>query len=472
MFQRLLLAALFTANVAYAVDNKVEPTELSGGVYLASPPTLTGGTRATLLLDSTGALITTTGGGGIAATVTNAGTFAVQNTAATPAGANVIGHVIADTGSTTAVTGNVTAVQATGTNLHTVVDSGTVTTVSTVTNLSQMNGAAITMGNGVSGTGVQRVTLASDSTGVVSLATGANTIGALTANQSVNAAQINGVTPLMGNGASGTGALRVSIANDSTGVVSLATGANVIGSLTANQSTNIAQMNGVATTMGNGVSGTGVQRVTLASDSTGVVSLATGANVIGSLTANQSTNIAQMNGVATTMGNGVSGTGVQRVTIASDSTGVVSLATGANTIGALTANQSVNVAQVGGTAVVADPCASVAKTSTAISQATSTQVITGTSAKKTYLCSIFLQLAATTENVSITAGTGSVCATGASAIIGSTTVASGLVIPASGGFTLGNGAATVASGTVNADNVCIIQTGSVRISGVITWVQI
>lgn len=42
----------------------------------------------------------------------------------------------------------------------------------------------------------------------------------LSANQSVNAAQINGVTPLMGNGATGTGALRVSIANDSTGIVS------------------------------------------------------------------------------------------------------------------------------------------------------------------------------------------------------------------------------------------------------------
>ncbi len=41
------------------------------------------------------------------------------------------------------------------------------------------------------------------------------------------------------------------------------------------------------------------------------------------LPANQSVNISQMNGVTTTMGNGVSGTGVQRVTIASDSTGTV-----------------------------------------------------------------------------------------------------------------------------------------------------
>ena len=64
------------------------------------------------------------------------------------------------------------------------------------------------------------------------------------------------------------------------------------------------------------------------------------------------TNVTQINGVAPSMGNGASGTGVQRVTIANDSTGIVSLATGSNTIGALTANQSVNVAQVGGTNTV------------------------------------------------------------------------------------------------------------------------
>lgn len=42
---------------------------------------------------------------------------------------------------------------------------------------------------------------------------------ALPANQSVNVSQINAVTPLMGNGASGTGAQRVTLANDSTGVI-------------------------------------------------------------------------------------------------------------------------------------------------------------------------------------------------------------------------------------------------------------
>lgn len=50
----------------------------------------------------------------------------------------------------------------------------------------------------------------------VALPTGANTIGALTANQSVNVSQINAVTPLMGNGVTGTGSQRVTIASDNT----------------------------------------------------------------------------------------------------------------------------------------------------------------------------------------------------------------------------------------------------------------
>lgn len=82
------------------------------------------------------------------------------------------------------------------------------------------------------------------------------------------------------------------------------------------------------------------------------------------LPANQSVNVAQMNGVTTSMGSGIMGTGVQRVAIASDNDAVtVKQATGTNLhavldansgvdIGKLTANQSVNLAQVaGGTAI-------------------------------------------------------------------------------------------------------------------------
>lgn len=48
------------------------------------------------------------------------------------------------------------------------------------------------------------------------------------ANSAVNVAQINGVTPLMGNGASGTGAQRVTLANDSTGILAGVTGAAAV----------------------------------------------------------------------------------------------------------------------------------------------------------------------------------------------------------------------------------------------------
>jgi hypothetical protein len=86
-------------------------------------------------------------------------------------------------------------------------------------------------------------------------------------NEPFNVAQINGVTPLMGNGVTGTGSQRVTIASDNT-----AFSVN-IGTFPDNEPINVAQMNGVAVTMGNGAAGTGVQRVTLASDSTGTVAV-------------------------------------------------------------------------------------------------------------------------------------------------------------------------------------------------------
>ena len=50
-----------------------------------------------------------------------------------------------------------------------VISSGTITTVSTVTNLAQLGGTAITMDEGVHDAGCQRVTIATDDDGVLSL---------------------------------------------------------------------------------------------------------------------------------------------------------------------------------------------------------------------------------------------------------------------------------------------------------------
>ena len=70
-----------------------------------------------------------------------------------------------------------------------------------------------------SGAGAVRVafqTLPYEPAPVAQLAAGTNIVGALVANQSANVAQINAVTPLMGNGITGTGSQRVTIASDNT----------------------------------------------------------------------------------------------------------------------------------------------------------------------------------------------------------------------------------------------------------------
>jgi hypothetical protein len=85
--------------------------------------------------------------------------------------------------------------------------------------------------------------------------------------------------------------------------------------LPANQSVNVSQMNGVAVTMGTGTSGTGVQRVVIATDQPQLTN-----KLLVTPDANSAVNVAQMNGVAVTMGSGANGTGVQRVTIATDQT--------------------------------------------------------------------------------------------------------------------------------------------------------
>lgn len=76
-------------------------------------------------------------------------------------------------------------------------------------------------------------------------------------------------------------------------------------SITSNSAVNVAQMNGVATTMGNGVSGTGVQRVTIASDSTGTLA--------GVTTVTTLTNQSQEGGVNISLNAGAVDTGTRRV---------------------------------------------------------------------------------------------------------------------------------------------------------------
>lgn len=123
----------------------------------------------------------------------------------------------------------------------------------------------------------------------------------------------------------------------------------------------------------------------------------------------------------------------------------------------------------GTTAAIGDPCRTNAKVYVPISQTANTQLLAGTSAKKTYICHIIV-VAADAENISLVSGTGSVCATSTAAVIGSTTAAAGPNLSANGGFSIGTGVGSVAVSAVNADNVCLFQSGSGRVAGVMTYV--
>lgn len=143
--------------------------------------------------------------------------YYAQTTATGSGGGSGSNVNIADVGgnpvtTTVPISGTVTVTDGAG-SLNVIVDSGTIV----VTQPTAANLNATVVGTG---------TFVTQS----SITAGSAQIGHLEANQSTNEAQINGVTPLMGNGVSGTGAQRVTLASDSTGQVALAAGTAAIGS--------------------------------------------------------------------------------------------------------------------------------------------------------------------------------------------------------------------------------------------------
>lgn len=120
-----------------------------------------------------------------------------------------------------------------------------------------------------------------------------------------------------------------------------------------------------------------------------------------------------------------------------------------------------------GTNFIGDPCATGTKIAVPISQVTSTQLITGTASNRTYVCSFHpSQPSDSTQTYSLVSGTGTVCATSTGAMIGGTTAANGVQIP----YAFGNGGAWIAKSDTDADNVCLLQSSTDRIAGVLTYV--
>lgn len=176
---------------------------------------------------------------------TSAGTVVSGTVTVTQAtGTNL--HAVLDSTSTTAVT------QATGTNLHAVLDSGTLTTVSTVTNLSQQGGVAISLNTGTRDTGTQRITVATDDLVPVKIASGQVNSGAIASGAVASGAFASGA---IGSGAIASGAVASgAVASGAFASGSIASGALASGSIAAgaiaNGATSIAENEDVASADG------------------------------------------------------------------------------------------------------------------------------------------------------------------------------------------------------------------------------
>lgn len=183
-------------------------------------------------------------------------------------------------------------------------------------------------------------------------------------------------------------------------------------------------------------------------------------------------------------GTGVDAATVQRVSLATN----VPLPAGTNPLGSLTAGSalvgkvgidqttpgSTNLVAIqttaGGTiSAVTDPCWGVLTTSTDLhlASATVTPIITATSAKKNYICSMQIGVGATAEIISLVEGTGGACGGSTAVIWGSTTAASGFPFGANSGINVDR---TIVGKTTNV-NTCVQSSGTNAFTLHIEWVQ-
>ena len=261
------------------------------------------------------------------ATINASGALSVIDATATPAGSNVIGKVGID--QTTPGTTNLVALAA-----------------NQSMNNAQINGVTPLMGNGITGTGSQRVTIASDNTAFSVNATLAaettKVIGTIR-----NVGNVGGVFDAAGqNAASPANEILVAgqfnttpttITSGNVSPLQLDSGGKLLVSATiaANQSINLAQVAGTNTVTGGvagiiAVGGNVANAATATANpvpvggvfTTSPTTLTTGQTATLQFTATQNLkhDITTINNITPLMGNGITGTGSLRVTIASDNT--------------------------------------------------------------------------------------------------------------------------------------------------------
>ena len=153
-------------------------------------------------------------------------------------------------------------------------------------------------------------------------------------------------------------------------------------------------------------------------------------------------------------------------TLTVDGTVTANAGTNLNTSALLT-TAAFQTAFGSGSVVSADPCEGGTKIVVPISQIASTQLLSGTASNRTYVCAFMVtQPSASTQTFALVSGTGTTCGTSVGAMIGGTTAATGMQLP----LAFGAGVATIAKSDTDADNVCLLQSGTDRLAGVLTYV--
>lgn len=179
-----------------------------------------------------------------------------------------------------------------------------------------------------------------------------------------------------------------------------------------------------------------------------------------SLAANQSVNTAQINGVTPLMGNGATGTGSLRVTIANDSSAVTGKGEGAT--GATAPTGAVLAGVQSGANMVSLIQAS-ASAAINVSTATTTQLVALSGSTKIYVTSYDV-IAGGTGNITFVYGTGSSCGTGTTSLTGAYN------LTAQAGIAKGSGLGPVL--VVPAGNaLCVTTSAAVQMSGSVAYTQ-
>lgn len=114
-----------------------------------------------------------------------------------------------------------------------------------------------------------------------------------------------------------------------------------------------------------------------------------------------------------------------------------------------------------------DPCAGRRKLVVLISQTANTQLVVGEAGLRFFVCSALLvQAPSSTQTFSVVSGTGSTCGTSTGAVLPAASAANG----SAASYAYGDGNATIAYSDTDAENLCLFQSGSDRITGAISYV--